>query len=516
MDKILVFDFGSQTTHLIGRRIRSIGVYSEIVPGDANIDSLDLSDVRGIVFSGSPHSVFEDVSPSPDSRVYELELPILGICYGMHRIVHDSGGTVKQGDTRESGRALVRINKRARLFDGVADGFDSWMSHGDSVTKVPSGFTTLAVSENGIPAAVCGVDGRVYGIQFHPEVTHCQFGTAILTNFAVDICGAQAGWDLNAFLAQTEQDLRETIGKKSVLLLISGGVDSSVVAALLLRALEPHQVHLMYVDTGLMREGETQEVLSNLERLGAENTHIVDASERFYRELEGVSDPERKRIIIGDLFITVQEEHVARAGISNSFLAQGTLYPDLIESGMGVGNNARVIKSHHNVRSPLAEAKRNQNLLVEPLSVLYKDEVRELGLLLGLSELVVYRHPFPGPGLAVRVLGPVTKEKCQVLRRADRIFIDELHQRGLYRRIWQAFAVLLPVKSVGVAGDNRRYGHVLALRAVVSEDAMSADVYPFEMNALCEIAARITNEIHEIGRVVYDVSSKPPSTVEWE
>ena len=517
MDRILILDFGGQSTQLIGRRVRQLGIYSEIVRGDAELESMNLPGARGIILSGSPYSVYEPGAPAPDRRIYDLGLPILGICYGLQRVASDNGGVVAALGRKEYGRARISIDDRARLFARVpAESFDSWMSHGDSLTQVPPGFRVIARSESGIPAAFADEGRGIWGVQFHPEASHCEHGMEILEAFAADICGAARQWNMRAFLATEQAELRRRVGDRDVVLLISGGVDSCVVAALLLRSLDPEKVHLMYVDTGLMREAESEEVMESLGGLGARHLHRIDASGKFYSALSGVSDPEQKRRLIGDLFMKVQEEEIGRLGIQGAFLAQGTLYTDLIESGRGVGDKAKVIKTHHNVRSPLVEARRAQGLIIEPLASLYKDEVRELGADLGLPRQVVGRHPFPGPGLAVRILGEVTREKCDLLRKADRLFIDELRSRGLYDRIWQAFCVLLPVRSVGVSGDLRRYGHVLALRAVASVDAITADVYPMEMKDLLEISSLITNRIPDIGRVVYDISSKPPATIEWE
>jgi len=517
MDRILILDFGGQSTQLIGRRVRQLGIYSEIVRGDAELESMNLPGARGIILSGSPYSVYEPGAPAPDRRIYDLGLPILGICYGLQRVASDNGGVVAALGRKEYGRARISIDDRARLFARVpAESFDSWMSHGDSLTQVPPGFRVIARSESGIPAAFADEGRGIWGVQFHPEASHCEHGMEILEAFAADICGAARQWNMRAFLSTEQAELRRRVGDRDVVLLISGGVDSCVVAALLLRSLDPEKVHLMYVDTGLMREAESEEVMESLGGLGARHLHRIDASGKFYSALSGVSDPEQKRRLIGDLFMKVQEEEIGRLGIQGAFLAQGTLYTDLIESGRGVGDKAKVIKTHHNVRSPLVEARRAQGLIIEPLASLYKDEVRELGADLGLPRQVVGRHPFPGPGLAVRILGEVTREKCDLLRKADRLFIDELRSRGLYDRIWQAFCVLLPVRSVGVSGDLRRYGHVLALRAVASVDAITADVYPMEMKDLLEISSLITNRIPDIGRVVYDISSKPPATIEWE
>lgn len=530
MDTILVLDFGSQTAQLIGRRLRDQGFYAAILPGDARISDWltdDLRrDTRGIVLSGSPSSVADRDAPRVDPEVYRLGIPVLGICYGLQQMTVDHGGRVAPSDSREYGRSRIHANRSHPLFENVPDGFVSWMSHGDSILEAAEGFATVAVSEHGLPACLSTVDDtvstpkgdmpRLTGIQFHPEVTHCDFGAQILQNFAGGICGARAEWTMDRFLEDSGEEIRRTLGSEPVLLLISGGVDSTVAAAMLLQTLDPNQVYLLYVDTGLMRKGESEEVIAGLQNLGAKHLHVARAADRFLDALSGVDDPEEKRRIIGDTFIEVQQDEVSRLMIPDAFLAQGTLYTDLIESGRGVGNKAHVIKSHHNVRSPLVEAKRAAGRIVEPLAALYKDEVRRLGRLLGLKPEIVGRHPFPGPGLAVRILGPVDRTRVRVLQEADAIYIEELRRRDLYDRIWQAFSILLPIRSVGVTGDARNYGFVLALRAVVSSDGMTADVFPFPSDDLLEISARITNRVAEIGRVVYDVSSKPPATIEWE
>jgi GMP synthase (glutamine-hydrolysing) len=514
MDTIAVLDFGGQTAQLISRRIREIGVYSVVLPGTTPADEVASSGLKGIVLSGSPFSVYDEAAPVPDPALVDLGVPVLGICYGLQQLVHQRSGRVGRAARREYGRTKLTFDEHP-LFDGVAQEFVSWMSHGDHVDALPAAARVVARSVSGVPAAV-QLSEHVLGIQFHPEVTHCEFGTRILENFAVRISGARAEWSLEDYIDQASEEIRATVGDTPVLLLISGGVDSTVVGALLLQALPPNQVYLMYVDTGLMRKGETEQVARSLSALGAQNLDLIDASERFLSALSGVSDPEKKREIIGDLFISVQQTEIARRIEGAYFLAQGTLYTDLIESGAGVGKLAQVIKSHHNVRSPLVQAKRDAGEIVEPLSRLYKDEVRAVGRLLGVDEAVVGRHPFPGPGLAVRILGAVDETKTRILRDTDAIFIDELRSRGLYDRIWQAFAVLLPTRTVGVTGDVRNYGYVAALRAVTSSDGMTADVFPFPAEDLLEISARITNEVSEIGRVVYDVSSKPPATIEWE
>ncbi len=517
MESILILDFGGQSTQLIGRRVRQLGVYSEIAPGDAPIEQLPLDHAAGVILSGSPYSVYEPGAPTVDRRLYEQGLPILGICYGLQRVGVDHGGRVEPLGRKEYGRARVVVDEPAGLFGRLPSrAFDSWMSHGDSLTGVPDGFRVIARSDSGIPAAFADERRRIWGVQFHPEASHCEFGMEILAGFVYDVCGARGDWSMSSFLEREKTEIRRRVGTRPVLSLVSGGVDSCVVSALLLASLAADQVHLMYIDTGLMRLAESEEVLGSLSALGARHVHSVDASSRFFSGLAGISDPEAKRRVIGDLFIGVQEEEVAKLGIRDALLAQGTLYTDLIESGRGVGAKADVIKTHHNVRSPLVEARRAAGLVLEPLQSLYKDEVRELGVALGLPRAVVYRHPFPGPGLAVRILGEVTREKCDLLRAADALYISELRSRGLYDRIWQAFCVLLPLRSVGVSGDMRRYGHVLALRAVASLDAITADVYPFPMTDLLEISSLITNRIPQIGRVVYDISSKPPATIEWE
>ncbi|OHD13799.1 MAG: GMP synthetase [Spirochaetes bacterium GWB1_48_6] len=517
MDKILILDFGGQTVQLIGRRLREGGVYAEILPGDTPKPAPELlNSIKGIILSGSPYSVYEEGSPHAQSWVWESDLPKLGICYGFQQMSELLGGKVEPLPQKEYGRIPLELKDFNPLFEGVPSGFHSWMSHGDSIARLAPGFTLLAESDHH-PAAAWNENKKMWGIQFHPEVTHTDHGNTILWNFAFGICGAKKEWDMEKYLALEGEKLRLRVGTRKVLLLISGGVDSTVAGAMLLKTLNPQQVHLMYIDTGLMRKNESEEVAQILKSLGATHLYLIKAEERFLTALKGLSDPEAKRKAIGDAFIQVQEDEVARLGLGDDyFLAQGTLYTDLIESGKGVGKKAQVIKSHHNVGTPLVEAKRKAGLIVEPLEMLYKDEVRVLGLKLGIHENVVWRHPFPGPGLGIRILGEISREKADMLREADWIYISELKKRGLYRAIWQAFAVLLPVRSVGVTGDARDYSYVLALRAVTSLDGMSADVYHFPMKDLLEISNLITNSVKGIGRVTYDISSKPPSTIEWE
>ncbi len=516
MDRIVILDFGSQTTHLIGRRIRERGVYAEIVSGTAPVDQWFDGDVRGIILSGSPASVYDSDAPRPDPRVYEQNVPVLGICYGLQVTAHLQGGEISRSESREYGPAPVEAVSNSPLLQGLSSRFVSWMSHGDALKRLPSGAREIAVSGHGVSAVVEIPELSFVGLQFHPEVTHTEQGGLILDNFATGVCSARRQWSVENYLETLQEDILRRVEDRPVLLLISGGVDSSVVAATLLRTLKPEQVHLMYIDTGLMRKNESVEIGAALKRLGARHLYLVDAEERFLTALAGVIDPEEKRHIIGDLFITVQEKEVSRRLTGEYLLAQGTLYTDLIESGHGTGNAAKRIKSHHNVASPLVQAKREAGLVVEPLAALYKDEVRDLGRLLGLPEEIVGRHPFPGPGLGVRILGEVTQERCVILREADALYVQALRDAGLYDEIWQAFAVLLPIRSVGVAGDRRAYGDVIALRAITSRDGMTADVYGFQPEFLRNLAASITNRIPQVGRVVYDCSGKPPATIEWE
>ncbi|MDR0663506.1 MAG: glutamine-hydrolyzing GMP synthase [Spirochaetaceae bacterium] len=531
-DKILILDFGSQTTALIGRRIREMGVYAEIAGGDVKLEGGITEGVRGIVLSGSPESVY-GAGLKPDPYIYRCGLPLLGICYGLQRMTADNGGLVGALPNREYGGVQVTVHGGERIPPyaepfleafGEAGVITAWMSHGDTLTRLAPGFIQCGTSAAGFPAALVHQSNKWFGVQFHPEVTHTERGVELLAAFVFNICGCSKGWTMESYLAAAKDEIRLRAGDRDVLLLISGGVDSAVTGALLLNALGPERVHLLYMDTGLMRKNETALVKANLEKLGARHLHIVHCEDEFFAALAGLTAPEDKRKVIGDLFVKVQERELARLGLDDSYLlAQGTLYTDLIESGKGVGNNAHLIKSHHNVGSPLIEAKRREGRLLEPLDKLYKDEVRALGRLLGLDETITGRHPFPGPGLAVRIPGEVTREKCEILREVDAVFIDELHKRRtadgrrtLYEDIWQAFAVLLPIRSVGVAGDARKYGWVAALRAVTSADGMTADVYPFPPGDLIEIATLITNTVPGIGRVTYDISSKPPATIEWE
>ena len=450
--------------------------------------------------------------------VYSLGIPVLGVCYGAQRMMWDHGGSVATLADREYGKRPVTVTSTDPLFRDVPASFISWMSHGDSIERLAPGFRVIATTDNGIPAAIVHESLPLRGVQFHPEVSHCEHGTRILSNFVLDICGCQKSWTMERYVDEERASLRARVGSSPVLLLISGGVDSTVAAALLLKTLGPERRAPAVHRHRAHAQGRERRSDANPRRPRCEHMCVRPTQSRTSSAaLAGVSEPEEKRRIIGDMFITVQQREVERLGLGDDyFLAQGTLYTDLIESGKGVGKKAHVIKSHHNVRSPLVEKKRAEGRIIEPLDRLYKDEVRALGRVLGVAEAVVSRHPFPGPGLGVRVLGEVTKEKCDILREADDLYICELRRRGLYDRIWQAFAVLLPVRSVGVAGDVRRYGWTVALRAVASTDGMTADVFEFPMKDLLEISALITNRVPAVGRVVYDVSSKPPATIEWE
>jgi len=546
MDKILVLDFGSQTTQLIARRIRDLGVYTEIIPGDSELsDGIVTQDVKGIILSGSPESVY-DAGAAPDKKIYNClregggTMPLLGICYGLQRMTHDLGGRVEALPHVEYGRINVECsggkknnteknNFAHNFLKDFKSVFTAWMSHGDTLTKLAPGFIEVGKSATGYPAVIIHEEKPWFGLQFHPEVTHCEDGDKILGAFVFNICGCEKSWSMEHYTEELIASLKKRAGDNPVLLLISGGVDSTVAGAALLKALKPEQVHLMYMDTGLMRKNETENVREILAKLGAKNVHVIMCEEEFLSALKDKTAPEEKRKIIGDLFITIQEREVSRLNLPSSYiLAQGTLYTDLIESGKGIGKKAHVIKSHHNVASPLVDAKRKAGKIIEPLEKLYKDEVRRLGRLLGVNEDAIRRHPFPGPGLATRILGEVTKIKCDILREADAVFIEELKNRrskinaglNLYDDIWQAFAVLLPVRSTGIYNNadsaGRKYGFVLALRAIISSDGMTADVYPFDRRDLLEISERITESVKEIGRVIYDISSKPPATIEWE
>ncbi|HEX7877274.1 MAG TPA: glutamine-hydrolyzing GMP synthase [Sphingobium sp.] len=513
-DSILIVDFGSQVTQLIARRVREAGVYSEIAPFNSAAAAYERMKPKGIILSGGPSSVMWEDSPRAPQPFFDAGVPILGICYGQQTMMQQMGGTVEGGESGEFGRAFIEVKKRCALFDGLwAEGerHQVWMSHGDKVTKLAPGFEVVAVSE-GAPFAVTANEAkRFYATQFHPEVVHTPDGAKLLANFVRHVCGLKGDWTMAEFRATKIAEIREQVGDGKVICGLSGGVDSAVAAVLIHEAIG-EQLTCVFVDHGLMRSGEAEQVVSLFR--GSYNIPLVhvNAETLFMKGLEGVTDPEAKRKFIGKTFIDVFEDEAKKIG-GAGFLAQGTLYPDVIESVSFTGGPSVTIKSHHNVGG-LPE--RMNMKLVEPLRELFKDEVRALGRELGLPEIFVGRHPFPGPGLAIRIPGEVNKERCDILRKADAVYLEEIRNAGLYDAIWQAFAVLLPVRTVGVMGDHRTYDSVCALRAVTSTDGMTADIYPFDAAFLSRVATRIINEVKGINRVVYDYTSKPPGTIEWE
>ncbi|HNT73458.1 MAG TPA: glutamine-hydrolyzing GMP synthase [Anaerolineae bacterium] len=508
-ETIIILDYGSQYTQLIARRVRELGVYTEILPWNAPVERIAALSPLGLILSGGPNSVYDEGAPTLSAAVTALGLPVLGICYGMHLLAHTLGGQVAPGVRREYGPAEVDIAAPASLFAGLDARQSVWMSHGDQVAALPPGFHALATSTDGILAAMGDPERRLYAVQFHPEVQHTPNGAALLRNFLYGVCGCRGDWTPGAFITETVARIRAQVGAGQVICGLSGGVDSAVVAALVHRAIGD-QLTCIFVDTGLLRRDEGQQVAATFHEALGMKLVSVDASARFLGALSGVTDPEQKRRIIGEQFIRVFEEEARRVGDAR-FLAQGTIYPDVIESA-GTAT-AHKIKSHHNVGG-LPE---DMHLaLVEPLRDLFKDEVRQVGLELGLPEQLVWRHPFPGPGLAVRILGEITPERVATLQAADAIFLEELWAAGQYRQTAQAFVVLLPVRSVGVMGDGRTYANVAALRAVVTSDFMTADWAHLPYDLLGRVANRIVNEVRGVNRVVYDVSSKPPATIEWE
>jgi len=511
-EQIVILDFGSQYTQVIARRVRECNVYSTILRYDTPAKDIFALAPKGIILSGGPSSVYATHAPLPDRKVFELGIPVLGICYGLQLLAQFLGGKVESGQKREYGKGALRVKDgRCPLFAKLPANLQVWNSHGDKLTRIPRGFKPVAVTENSQFAAIEHRDRRIFGLQFHPEVAHTPRGKEILSNFVHNVCGCGKNWTMRNYIDQAIAEIRAQVGNQRVILGLSGGVDSSVAAALLHRAVGD-QLTCIFVNNGLLRGREAEVV----QRVFAENFRIklkyVDASKRFLTRLRGVTDPERKRKIIGKTFIEVFEAATRRAGKAK-FLAQGTLYPDVIESVPIGGNPAAMIKSHHNVGGL---PKKMKFQLTEPLRCLFKDEVRQLGLELGLPKEIVWRQPFPGPGLAVRILGAVTPERLEILRQADRIIIEEMKASGWYYRIWQSFAVLLPVRSVGVMGDERTYDCTIAVRAVDSQDGMTADWVKLPYELLEKLASRIINEVNGVNRCVFDITSKPPGTIEWE
>ncbi|MCF2141598.1 MAG: glutamine-hydrolyzing GMP synthase [Candidatus Lokiarchaeota archaeon] len=520
MDTVIVFDFGSQLAHLIARRVRDLGVYSEIVPYNITREKLEVLQPIGIIFSGGPSSVYEQNAPKPNDSVWEYirenQIPLLGLCYGHHLIAQKYGGLVEAREEKEFGKAILSLSRNDLIFSDLSHNETVWMSHGDQVVKLPPGFEVFGSTETCPIAAMGDPVQNIFTFQFHAEVHHTENGSKMFQNFLFNICHASQSWKVEHWIEKSVKEIRSVVQDKSVILGLSGGVDSSVVSILLKKAIQD-QVHLIFVNNGLLRKNEVEQVCEWFrDRLHFSNFHLVDASDLFLERLNKVTDPEQKRKIIGHTFIEVFEKkarELEEKYPNVEFLAQGTIYPDRVESQAGTGGkSSSKIKSHHNLTLP-----ENMKLkIIEPLRDLYKDEVRKLGQELGLPSELIQRHPFPGPGLAVRCIGDITKEKLDILREADAIVIEEIKKAGLYNQIWQAFAVYLPVKSVGVMGDFRTFENICAVRIVESIDAMTANFAKIDWNVLERISSRIINEVRGFNRVVYDISNKPPSTIEFE
>ncbi len=507
---IIVIDFGSQFNQLIARRVRENNVYCQVEPADITLDKIKAMNPVGIILSGGPSSIYEENSPKIDTGIFDLGVPILGICYGMQFMIHALGGTIERAKKREYGFAELKIKTADHLFKDMAPAFQCWMSHGDAANTLPQGFDITASTENTKIAAIADHDRKFYGLQLHPEVEHTVNGSRMIRHFLFDICGCEQNWTMKSFCDGAVAQIKDAVGDKKVIMGLSGGVDSSVAATLIHKAVGKN-LHCIFVNNGLLRHNEQEQLEISLKALDM-NIKFVDAKKKFLMALEGVTDPEKKRKIIGNLFIEVFDAEAKKIE-GAQFLGQGTLYPDIIESKSAFGGPTSIIKSHHNVGGLPEE----MNLkLIEPLQLLFKDEVRKLGLEMGINEDLIWRQPFPGPGLAIRIMGDITEERLEILRQADTILLDEIKNAGLYRKLWQSFVVLLPVKSVGVMGDQRTFANCVAIRAVTSSDAMTADWAKLPHDLLGKISNRIINEVDKINRVVFDITSKPPGTIEWE
>ena len=511
IETIAVLDFGSQYTQLIARRVRELNIYSKIFKHDISIDVLLKHNIKAIILSGGPSSVYDTNSPKLNLKILDLDLPVLGVCYGLQLLLNNTGGKIEKGNIGEYGNAPINHHRNNILFNNIPEKINVWMSHADKIQELSDVWESLAISDNNIISAISHKEKPIYAVQFHPEVTHTEYGQNILSNFLFDICDLNKNWTADNFIKDTIEDIRKTVGKKQVICGLSGGVDSSVVATLLHKAVG-NQSKAIFINHGLLRKNEVDDVLVNLQADLGININLLDQSEIFLNKLSKITDPEEKRKIIGKQFIRSFESEISTYN-NVEFLAQGTLYPDVIESGGSKQGPAVTIKSHHNVGGLPKDMKLD---LIEPLRNLFKDEVREVGRKLGLSSLVVDRHPFPGPGLAVRIIGEITPNRIKILQEADYIFMQILKETNEYQNIWQAFCVLIPIKTVGVMGDTRTYDNLIALRAVTSTDGMTANWYEFKPEILKKCSNAIVNQVKGVNRVVYDITSKPPGTIEWE